>query len=165
MIDFDFPARAWPDMCAAYRDADLAAACLALQQAFAVDVPLLLVLSLADRAGHGVAPQTIASLETGARDWRDTVIVPLRHTRQAMKSRYFAPAETALREDMKRAELEAEHLHVLRLAESLPAPVADAPPAARHYLAARGLTDDAANDFIETFAAACAAQIERQNHE
>jgi len=160
MIDFDFPARAWPDMCAAYRDADLAAACLALQQGFAVDVPLLLVLSLADRAGHGVAPQTIASLETGARDWRDTVIVPLRHTRQAMKGRYAAPAETALREDIKRAELEAEHLHVLRLAETLAAPVADAPPAARDYLATRGLTDEAANDFIETFAAACAAQIE-----
>lgn len=165
MSKVDFPARAWPDMCLAYRDGELAGACLALQQAFSVDVPLLLVLSLADRAGHGLVTGTVATLENSARDWRETVIVPLRQTRQAMKSRYLAPAEVALRGDIKRAELEAEHLHVLRLAGLMPAAVADRPSAARHYLTACGLTDAAADDFIETFTAACAAQIERDDHE
>lgn len=165
MNNLVFPARAWPDMCSAYRDADLAGACLALQQAFAVDVPLLLVLSLADRAGHGLAPDTIATLESGAQIWRETVILPLRQTRQAMKSRFQASDEVALREDIKRAELEAEHLHVLRLTEILPAPLVGAASAARHYMMACGLTDAAADDFSETFAAACAAQIERAAHE
>ncbi|MDB5507103.1 MAG: hypothetical protein JWR75_1741 [Devosia sp.] len=152
-------------MCAAYRDTDLAGACLALQQAFSVDVPLLLVLSLADRASYGLAPDTIAALESGARTWRDTVIVPLRQTRQVMKYRFTAPAEVAFREDIKRAELKAEHLHVLRLAKLVPAPLAAMPSAARHYLAACGLTHAAADDFIETFASAYAAQIERVEHE
>ena len=165
MSNLDFPARAWTDMCAAYRDANLAAACLGLQQAFAVDVPLMLVLSLADRAGHGLSAATIATLQRDARAWRETVIVPLRETRRAMKTRFLAPGEVALRDAIKRAELEAEHLHVLRLAESLPAPVPNEQPAANQYLAACGLTDDAANDFIETFAAACAAQIESRDHE
>jgi uncharacterized protein (TIGR02444 family) len=165
MSKLGFPARAWPDMCAAYRDQDLADACLALQQAFSVDVPLLLVLGLADRAGYGLAADTIATLADHAQGWRETVIVPLRQTRQAMKHRFIAPDEQALREDIKRAELEAEHLHVLRLAEMLPAPLADAPTATRHYLVACGLTDTAADDFSETFYAACAAQIEIADHE
>ena len=164
MSDTQFPARVWPDMCATYRDPALSEVCLALQQAFAVDVPLLLVLGLADRAGHGVSPAAVGELTKGAAEWRETVIVPLRQARQGMKLRFTAPAEIALREDVKSAELEAEHLHVLRLAAALPPP-SGAARGARHYLEASGLTDAAADDFIETFAAACEAQIGRTDHE
>ena len=164
MANTQFPARVWPDMCAAYRDPALAQACLALQQAFAVDVPLLLVLSLADRAGHGLTPAAVTQLTTSAAVWREAVILPLRQARQAMKLRFTAPAETALRDDIKRAELEAEHLHVLRLTLNLPPATGEA-QAARHYLKACGLTDDAADEFIETFGAAAKAQLERTDHE
>ena len=164
MTETAFPARAWPDICSAYRDLDLARACLALQEAYAIDVPLLLVLSLADRAGYGIAPASVEDLASGAAGWRETVIVPLRQARQGMKLRFTAPAEAALRDDIKRLELEAEHLHVLRLIDALPPPSAEA-DAARHYLGASGLTAEAADDFIDTFNAAYAAQIASLDHE
>ena len=155
MTDMGFPARVWPDMCAVYRDPTLSAACRSLQEAFGVDVPLLLVLSLADRAGYGLSAAAVSELAQGAAAWREAVILPLRQARQAMKLRFTAPAEKVLREDIKRAELEAEHLP----------PASGTEQAARHYLKASGLTDDAADEFIDTFAAACAAQIARTDHE
>lgn len=164
MTENAFPVRAWPDICSAYRDGDLAKACLALQEAFAIDVPLLLVLSLADRAGYGIASVSVDDLVRGAAAWRETVIVPLRQARQGMKLRFTAPAEAALREGIKRLELEAEHQHVLRLVDALPPPIAEV-GAASHYLSASGLTADAADDFIQTFKAACAAQIASFDHE
>lgn len=164
MTETAFPARAWPAICAAYRDVDLAQACLALQEAFAIDVPLLLVLSLADRAGYGIAPASVKDLASDAAGWRETVIVPLRQARQGMKLRFTAPAEAALRDDIKRLELEAEHQHVLRLIDALPPRTAEA-DTARHYLGASGLTAEAADDFIDTFNAACAAQIASLDHE
>jgi uncharacterized protein (TIGR02444 family) len=105
MTENAFPVRAWPDICSAYRDGDLAKACLALQEAFAIDVPLLLILSLADRAGYGIASVSVDDLVRGAAAWRETVIVPLRQARQGMKLRFTAPAEAALREGIKRLEL------------------------------------------------------------
>src|SRR5690606_17504008 len=123
MTEVDFPGRAWPDMCAAYRDAALAQACLDLQEGFGADVPLLLVLCLADRAGHGIGRDGLDALVEASADWREAVIRPLRRARQAMKGRFGAPAELALRSDIKRLELEAERLHVQRLTEAFPAAV------------------------------------------
>ena len=159
MSSYSLIERAWPDMCAAYRDAKLGASCLAMQQAFAVDVPLLLVLCLADRAGRTMLPADLKRLVADAGAWRETVVVPLRGVRQAMKHRFDAPDAEALRDNIKRLEFEAERLHVVRLVEAYPEQAADGDPAAPAYLAACGVTAEAAQDFIEIFAAAHAAQV------
>lgn len=161
MIERDFLSRAWPDMCAAYRAPELGAACLALQDAFAVDVPLLLLLCLADRADHGIADDGLTRIIASAASWRDTVIVPLRQARRGMKHRFIAGPEIALREDIKRLELEAERQHVLRLAGDFPPAATVGNPAARRYLAHCGVTDAAAADFIDVFVAAFGAEVAR----
>lgn len=164
MNDHDFPSRAWPDMCAAYRNSELGQACLSLQEAFAVDVPLLLLLCLSDRAGRTISDRGLAALVGEAGAWRETVIAPLRQVRQAMKHRFVATAEAALRDEIKRLELEAERQHVARLVGGFPAIAAAADQgSARRYLATCGLTDEAATEFIEIFAAAHEAEIGRND--
>ena len=161
MSDRDFLSRAWPEMCAAYRNVELGRACLSLQEAFSVDVPLLLVLCLADQAGHAVSEDGLKALVDGAGTWRETVIAPLRQTRQAMKHRFASPSEVTLRDDIKRLELEAERLHVLRLVGAFPASSASGQVSAARYLATCGLTGDAARDFIEIFSTAFDAEVTR----
>lgn len=150
--------RVWPHMCAVYRDPALAQVCLAVQDAYNVDVPLLLVLCLADWQGHGLAQADLATLVTSAGDWREAAIRPLRQARQAMKGRFGADAEIELRDAIKRLELEAERLHVARLVDAYPAAsrgVAGAPA----YLALCGTPERVAQEFLRTFAAAYSAQV------
>jgi len=160
MTDFGFLRRAWPDMCAAYRDAALAQACLDMQESFDADIPLLLVLCLADRAGHGVGRNELEALADASAAWREAVIRPLRLARQAMKGRFGAPAEVALRSEIKRLELEAERLHVQRLTEAFPAAVPGSESAVLCYLGHRGVPVDAAHQFFKTFNLAHDAQVQ-----
>ena len=159
MQNKDFLDRAWPDMCAAYRNVELGQACLALQEAFSVDIPLLLVLCLADKSGRMISQDDLTALIDGSSAWRDTVITPLRQARRAMKHSFGSQSEVALRSDIKRLELEAERLHVLRLVETFPAEAVAGQAAAPSYLAKCGLTDIAAQDFIEIFATAFNAEV------
>ena len=163
MRDPDFLSRAWPDMCAAYRAPELAQACLALQDAFAVDVPLLLLLCLADRAGHGIADNGLTVLIASAGSWRETVIVPLRQARRGMKHRFLAKPETTLRDEIKRLELEAERLHVERLAADFPPAATAGQGAALRYLAHCGVTDEAAADFVALFAAVPLSTLDQRS--
>ncbi|KRA97583.1 hypothetical protein ASD83_10705 [Devosia sp. Root685] len=159
MINLAFLPRVWPDMCAVYRDPGLATACLEVQERFGADVPLLLVLSLADRAGHGIARYDLEALVVDSQSWRETVIEPLRRARQGMKGRFNAPAETGLHDDIKRLELEAERLHVQRLAEAFPPSAANGESTALLYLAMRGLAAPAATEFLKTFTLAYETQV------
>ncbi|KQN72372.1 hypothetical protein ASE94_07615 [Devosia sp. Leaf64] len=154
-----FLQRVWPDMCAAYRDAALGRACLDLQERYNVDVPLLLVLCIADRVGHGIAAENLDALVIESEDWRAAAIEPLRRARQAMKMRFTAPSEQALRDDIKRLELEAERLHVQRLAEAFPPAGGEGGTAASQYLALRGMPNDIATQFLQTFDIAYDAQV------
>jgi uncharacterized protein (TIGR02444 family) len=158
MREADFPDHAWTDMCAIYRDAPLARACIDVQSSLAADVPLLLLLCLADKAGHAVDPEGVRALEAAGQAWRDAAILPLRQARTAMKGRFGAPAEADLRRRIKGLELEAERLHVLRLAAVLPAAAGGTPQAAFTYLAMRGGTMAAAARFIAIFDRAYDAQ-------
>jgi uncharacterized protein (TIGR02444 family) len=154
-----FVDRLWPDMCAAYRDADLNRACLALQEAYDVDVPLLLVMCLAERAGHFIATDGLKTLVGEARAWRETVIRPLRQARHGMKEKFQAPAELALRNDIKRLELEAERLHVLRIAEALPPASKDGILPAMACLAMHAVPAEMAGGFMRAFNNAYDAEV------
>lgn len=159
MTDLGFLRRIWPDMCAAYRDIALGQACLDLQEKFGADVPLLLLLCIADRVGSGIGPDQLEALIVDSQDWRETVIQPLRRVRQAMRGGFTAAAEIGLRDDIRRLELEAERLHVRRLAEAFPVPGANAQSAAPLYLAMLGAPAEAASEFLETFNLAYDAQV------
>jgi len=150
--------RVWPQMCAAYRVPALAQACLHLQDSRDVDVPLLLVLCLLDRQGHGLGESDLAALVASAKDWREAAIRPLRQARQAMKGRFGAEAELALREAIKRLELEAERLHVARLVAAYPTSAGGGAGAAA-YLNLCGVPARDAGEFLQTFEAALSAQV------
>lgn len=159
MTELAFPRRVWADMCAAYRDAALGRACLDVQEKYGADVPLLLVLCIADRLGRGIARDNLEALVLESKDWRDIVILPLRRARNDMKGRFTAPAESGLRDDIKRLELEAERLHVQRLAEAFPPSAGNGESAALMYLAMRGLPATAATQFLKTFNLAYDMQV------
>jgi uncharacterized protein (TIGR02444 family) len=156
-----FMKRFWSDMCAAYRDPDLADACLGVQEAFDADVPLLLVLCLADRAGHMIGRDALLVLVEDCQAWRGAAILPLRFARREMKGRFTDPAQLGLRDDIKRLELDAERLQVRRLSEIFPEARRDAESTALTYLAMRGAPAVAAADFIKTFQQAYDAQVLR----
>lgn len=159
MSETGFLQHLWPDMCAAYRDAALAQACLGAQEKWQADVPLLLVLCLAHHAGHAIGRPELETLIRESAAWRETIVMPLRQARQQMKTRFTAPAETALREQIKRLELEAEHLHVLRLAEAFPQPVSGGGNAPLLYLSLCGAAAPEAEQFLATFNLAHEAQV------
>ena len=154
-----FVDRLWPDMCAVYRDADLSCACLDLQDSYDADVPLLLAMCLAERAGHFIAADDLKKLMGEARAWRETVIRPLRQARRAMKEKFQAPAELGLRNDIKRLELEAERLHVLRIAEALPPARGDGILPAMACLALYAVPAEMAGGFMRAFNNAYDAEV------
>jgi uncharacterized protein (TIGR02444 family) len=152
--------RLWPDICAVYRDEDLGRACLDLQEAYDVDVPLLLAICLAERAGRRIAAADLRQLVDATRAWREATIRPLRQARRAMKGRFQAPAELALRDNVKRLELEAERLHVLRIAGIFPPASANGMLPAMACLAMYAVPSDMAGRFMRTFNDAHMRQIE-----
>lgn len=159
MKDLGFLDRVWPDMCAAYRDPALGRACLDMQEEYDADVPLLLVLAIADHAGCGIGSSDVETLVSESEDWRDAVIRPLRRVRKAMKGRFTTAEESGLRDDIKRLELEAERLHVRRIAEVFATFCASGEGASLSYLAMRGTPAAAAREFQRTFNLAFDAQV------
>lgn len=159
MIQGAFLQNVWPEMCAAYRDGGLADACLALQEQFDSDIPLLLVLCLADRAEIGPDQNALGQLIADADKWRETTIRPLRTIRQSMKGQFGDPAEERLRADVKHLELEAERLHVQRIASSLVGLGASASPSAPQYLLSRGASSSEADAFTRIFNHAYDTQV------
>ena len=161
MSSTDFLKRLWQNMCAAYCDSALAGACLDVQESYDVDVPLLLVLCLADRAGHHIAASDLPALVEDCREWREAAILPLRFARSEMKGKFTAPAQLGLRDDIKRLELEAERLQVQHLAETFTAASPAAGSAALAYLASCGAQPAVASQFVTTFNHAYDAQVLR----
>lgn len=115
------PALAFQRMEAVYATSGIASLCLDLQQQHGVDVPLFLLLAQADHAGLGATPEQLAALVAFAADWRDLAILPLRHLRVALRARSGEEGVTPFRERIKELELEAERLHVAKLASRLQA--------------------------------------------
>jgi uncharacterized protein (TIGR02444 family) len=101
-----------------YSRPGVAAACLALQDEAGADVNLMLFLLFLAEHKRQVTRDDIARLDGAVRNWRDSVVKPLRALRRVLKTGIgeipIAVSET-FRGQIKRLELESEHIeqHVL----------------------------------------------------
>ncbi|WP_018897770.1 TIGR02444 family protein [Rhizobium sp. 2MFCol3.1] len=149
-----FAAHVWPNMILLYADSRIAQLCLSLQDEFDADVPVLLLLVLADRRGMSCEDEAFHKFLADAATWRELVVRPLRTLRRAMKGHCAPGAETALRENIKRIELQAERVHVARLAKAFP--VSPAREKREHdladrYLIERGVPSEQRRDCLSLF--------------
>lgn len=119
-----FPrSRFWRFSLRIYRRAKAAAACLALQDRLGLDVNLLLYcLWRASRDRAPIGAREMAALVAAVNPWQSEVIIPLRRLRRGLKAVLgrdpalpLAPAIAVFREQVKRLELEAEHLQQVML--------------------------------------------------
>ncbi|MEA1650350.1 TIGR02444 family protein [Nitrospirillum sp. BR 11164] len=129
----------WPYALDAYARPGVAEACLAAQDGHGADVPLLLWGAWAAARGHTLTEGDLDAAATAAARWRAPVIEPLRQARRALKALAAdAPANEALRQAVKAAELEAERLYMAsleQLADGWPAPTPPRPQTLRDNLA------------------------------
>jgi uncharacterized protein (TIGR02444 family) len=141
MLQSRFADSLWSDMNRLYKSRAVADLCISLQEEFDADVPVLLFLTLADRSGLGCEDHAFRIFLDLAGEWREHVVRPIRSVRQALKGHCSSVGESELREEIKRIELQAEKLHVVRLAGTFPGTGADAGELAYRYLRERGLSE------------------------
>lgn len=126
----------WDFSLATYARPGVAEACLALQDRLGLDVNLLLFCLWAGRCGRRLEAAELRRLRAAAQPWHEAVVLPLRGVRRRLKGS-GEPAHEALRQRVKRDELEAERLEQDLLQAALPlAPGAPDPAAARANLLA-----------------------------
>ncbi len=120
------PSQLWDYALRLYSDADVAAACLRLQERRALDVNLLLFCIWAAASGRGRLSEAEleAGIEAGAH-WQDEVVAPLRHVRRYLKAP-TAPIDARLGGELRRGiadgELFAEHMELQFLNDILKRP-------------------------------------------
>jgi uncharacterized protein (TIGR02444 family) len=143
-----------------YRNPQVAAACIALQDEAGVDVNVLLFLLWNATLKRTLPQAAIADLDARIGAWRNAAVVPLRELRRALKipAPVVAPgAAEAFRTRVKAVELEAERLQqqiMYALTPSLPFVGADTTIAA-----ARASIDGYAAVSAKAFPAAAVATI------
>jgi uncharacterized protein (TIGR02444 family) len=151
-----------------YRDPDVAAACIALQDEAGVDVNVLLFLLWNATLNRTLPADAVADLDRRIGAWRDAAVVPLRALRRALKvpPTVIEPgAAEAFRTRIKGVELEAERLQqqtLYGLVPSLEFSVAASPgEAARANVAAYQTinTQPFPRPAIDTILAALAKQL------
>lgn len=89
-----------------YRAPDVQAACLRLQDDFSADIPYLLFLCWYGRCKGQISDDLAANTAHHNQAVSQQVVQPLRQARRWMKSHW--QAQSALREKIKAAELQAE---------------------------------------------------------
>ncbi|MEX0922721.1 MAG: TIGR02444 family protein [Rhodovibrionaceae bacterium] len=124
--------RFWDFSLAAYAKPGVAPACLALQERHGLDVNLLLYCGWSGRRGRRLGREELAALDAKVAAWRSEVVLPLRGVRRWMKTQETAPGEQAqaLREEIKRLELEAERIEQDLLSASAEESAGEASPQA-----------------------------------
>jgi uncharacterized protein (TIGR02444 family) len=113
----------WRFSLAFYARPGMADACLELQDKATVDVNVMFYLLFLASRGRQTDDIDVARIAGIAQAWRDTVVVPLRAVRRALKSPIgpYVPALTsALRSDVKRTELAAERIQQETMERSAP---------------------------------------------
>lgn len=124
------PLDLWPFMLGVYANPGVATACLRLQEAHGLDIPLMLAVLHGGVTGHVPGPEQIQMFDQNCRAWREAAIRPLREARRAMKSHDWLasqPRVPGLRDSVKAAELEAERVE----ADVLEQMLSDIPPGPR----------------------------------
>jgi uncharacterized protein (TIGR02444 family) len=116
-------AELWRFALAFYGRAEVAKACLALQERLGADVDIILfaLFALSER-GISLRAEEVREVDTLVADWRAEIVRPLRQIRTRLKSGPCpAPSsETeALRERAKWLEIDAERVELYRLADWL----------------------------------------------
>ena len=111
----------WNFSVATYRKAGVAEACLHLQEQLGIDVNVLLYCCWYGCTRGTVDGPAMERILSFAEPWAENVVRPLRAARTWMKAvgcdQPFVPGDEcmALREEIKRAELKAEHLQENRM--------------------------------------------------
>lgn len=124
----------------------VAPACLELQDAAGADVNVLFYLLFLAQQCRQMDRGDVVRIDAAVLSWRDRVVRPLRTLRRDLKNPIApsgAEAAAALRTDVKRIELEAEHIEQQMLERLFPAPTigTQAPSA-----------EEAARSNVETYA-------------
>jgi uncharacterized protein (TIGR02444 family) len=107
-------------------------ACLTAQDGSGVDVNVLLFTLFAARSGRRLEAADVKRLIDATAVWKDTVVVPLRHARRALKdppASVDAAGAAALRDRVKAIELESERLEQEALYATFPIAAFGAPEA------------------------------------
>jgi uncharacterized protein (TIGR02444 family) len=117
--------RLWNYALATYARPGVEAVCLSLQDEHGQCAPLLLWRLWALSEGRPVDAALLEGAAATAMAWDEAAVAPLRQVRRRLK-RQFPPipdkARTALREDLKSAELNAERMLLETLEAMTPAP-------------------------------------------
>ncbi len=103
-----------------YARPGVAQACLALQDKAGMDVNLLLFALWTASRGQRLTAADMARVDAATRPWREGVVRPLRAARRALKAQGGTEAAQQLRNQVKRAELEAERLQQAAMEALLP---------------------------------------------
>lgn len=159
----------WAFSLAVYGEEAVPAACLFLQDAYGVDVNILLLgLYGASRLNVDLTEAEIEALDAAVREFRERVVVPLRSVRQWLKGAPFGEPGDNIRNQVKETELRAEQLEQAIILEWM-ANAKPTPPTgdlsataarivkhfARRTAASNGLASDSrAAEAIKTIAAA-----------
>ncbi|SFS80646.1 TIGR02444 family protein [Brevundimonas viscosa] len=122
---WDWSLRAW-------RAPGVETACLDLQDAQGQNIPLLLWAAWTAVTGRSLAEDDIEAACDTARVWHETVIVPLRGVRRALKTRVPDLGDEdreAVRAQVQAVEIDAERRLLAALEALAPPPVGPAKPA------------------------------------
>jgi uncharacterized protein (TIGR02444 family) len=107
-----------------YQRAEVHEACLALQKRYALDINLLFFCCWVGAAGGGrLEPSQLESAMAAVEGWQEDIVRPIWKSRWLLKPSYknFPRLRTEpLRRALIEAELAAEHIEQLHLAESMP---------------------------------------------
>ena len=107
------PAGFWAFSLGLYAQPAVPPACLVLQDEGGADVNIALYLLYLARRGVAVDAAVLARMEAAIGRWREAVVKPLRGVRRVLKTELaqIGPnSSAALREEVKRLELESERL-------------------------------------------------------
>lgn len=120
----------WDFSLTTYARPGVAEACLSLQDRRGIDVNRLLHALWCGARGHRITPQEHRRLEQAVSEWHEQVVRPLRGVRRWMKHRseVFGNEGAALREAIKKQELEAERLEQQLLERELAPPPGEGDP-------------------------------------
>jgi uncharacterized protein (TIGR02444 family) len=114
-----FPAHpAWDFVTRLYAAPGVASACLDLQERHGIDVTFMLFCLWRGSVSEKPLGECMVALATAAREWHETVVLPVRAARHRLKADASSrPEAKTLYRNVLAAEIDCEHAELLMLAE------------------------------------------------